>query len=367
MNWKNFIKSELDPLQPYQPGLREEQIREIAETPTIHKLSSNESPYPPLPSALTAMQEALVGLNEYCDGSCYALKQGLMKQYQRHQIPYEQIMVGNGSNELLLLLGQACLTPGSRVAYCWPSFVVYRMAAQFAGIAYDEVALKADGSFDLDALLEVITPETKMVMLCSPNNPTGGIITQTEFERFMASVPEYVLVVLDMAYTEFVTDPRHMDPLSFYDGERPIVVLNTFSKIYGLAGVRIGYGFAPAPIVEAVDKVRAPFNVNSVAQAGALACLGQEEELALRRANNAAERTKLCEAFDRLGLEYIESHANFVWVFLPEPQQTFEQLLKQGVIVRAFAGSGLRVGVGNAEDTRATIEAFERLFGQENS
>lgn len=360
MNWKSFFRRELEPIQPYQPGLREEQIREIAQATTIHKLSSNENPSPPFPSALEAMKKCLLSLNEYSDGSCYALKKGLSAE---HGIPFDQIMVGNGTNELLMLLAEACLTPGSRVAYCWPSFIVYRMGAQVNGASFDEVSLTADGRFDLEALLGVITPETKMVMLCSPNNPTGGIITQAEYESFIAAVPEHVMVVVDAAYLEFVTDPSHLVPTSLYDGERPLVVLRTFSKIYGLAGARVGYGFAPTPVVEAIDKLREPFNVNTVAQVGALASLGQNEELDRRRDENALQRTRLCGALDRLGLRYHDSHANFVWVYVPTPEETFEQLLRLGVIVRPFpGGGGLRIGVGSEEDTRATIGALEQLF-----
>ena len=360
MDWKEFFTSEIESIQAYTPGLREEQILEIAQTPHIHKLSSNESPYPPFPSALAAMQESLIGLNTYCDGSSYELRQGLSKQYQ---VPYEQIMVGNGTNQLLMYIAQTCLTPEDRIAYCWPSFSIYRLVAQIAGATYDEVSLTSYGSFDLEALLEAITPQTKIVFISSPTNPTGGIVTQEECERFMARVPEHVLVVFDMAYKEFVTDPNHVAPMSFYDGKRPVIVLNTFSKIYGLAGVRVGYGFAPEPMGIATEKVRAPFNVNSVAQAGALACIGQDEELARRREDNALQRARLCEGFDRLGLKYYESHANFVWVFVPDSAQTFEQLLRRGIIVRSFAaGGGLRVGVGNEDDTLATLAAFEQIF-----
>lgn len=361
MDWNNFFRDELKNIQPYQPGLREEQIREIAEVADIHKLSSNESPFPPFPSALVAMQECLTGLNEYSDGSCYELKQELMKQYNQS---FDHIMVGNGNNELLMLLAEACLVPGSRIAYCWPSFVVYRIGAEIAGAEYDEVPLKKDGSYDLEGLLEVITPQTKMLVVCSPNNPTGGIVTQAEFERFMAAVPEHVLLVMDMAYNEFATDPRQVDPMRFFDGKRPLAVFYTFSKIYGLAGARVGYGFAPKPLVEAIDKLREPFNVNTVAQVGARASLGHHEELERRQKENVKQRAVLCEAFDRLKLKYYKSEANFVWVFVPEPLETFEKLLKRGVIVRSFAGGGgLRVGVGNSENTRATVEAFELLFG----
>lgn len=360
MDWQHYFKKQLDGLQPYQPGLREEQIRQIAQTPDIHKLSSNESPYPPFPAALEAMKQSLIGLNEYCDGSCHDLKQGISAHYG---VPTEQIMVGNGTNELLMLLAESCLTPGDRIAYCWPSFIVYRMGAQIADVPFDEVALKADGSFDLDALLLAITTDTKMVLLCSPNNPTGGIITQEEFDYFMQKVPEHVLVVLDLAYDEFVTRDDHLDPFSHYDGKRPLVIFRTFSKIYGLAGVRVGYGFAPVPVIEAIDKLREPFNVNSVAQAGALASLGQEAELKRRRTSNAEERNKLMAALDELKVSYYPSEANFVWAHVPEPQETFQKLLERGVIVRPFpGGGGLRIGVGNSEDTLATIQALRSIF-----
>jgi histidinol-phosphate aminotransferase len=179
----------------------------------------------------------------------------------------------------------------------------------------------------------------------------------------MEAVPSHVLVVLDLAYEEYVTDAEHLDARSFYDGERPLVLLHTFSKIYGLAGARVGFGLAPAAVVEVIDKLREPFNVNSVAQAGALASLGEEAELAHRRDENSRERERLYQLFEELGLSYYVSQANFVWVFVPEPQVTFEQLLKLGVIVRPFpAAGGLRFGVGSPKDTEATIKAFRQLF-----
>jgi histidinol-phosphate aminotransferase len=361
MQWESFFKQQLQDVNPYQPGMREEQIRSIAKTDDIHKLSSNESPVPPFPSAIKAMQESLPLLNEYCDGSAYLLKKRIAEKYQVEQ---NQIMVGNGANELLTLLAEACLEGNDRVAFCWPSFVVYKLSAQIAGTPFDEVPLASDGSFDLEALLAAITPDTKIVYICSPNNPSGVVIKKAVFEKFITAVPKHVLVVVDNAYIEFVEDEDTFDALEYFDGERPLVVLRSFSKIYGLAGVRIGYGFAPAVVVEAIDKVREPFNVNSVAQAGALACIDDQDEIVRRRNNNSQERARLCEAFDRLNLRYFKSSANFVWVFLPEPLKTFQDLLERGVIVRAFGPTGgLRVGVGTSESTDATIKAFDELFG----
>jgi histidinol-phosphate aminotransferase len=226
------------------------------------------------------------------------------------------------------------------------------------------VPLRDDGGFDLDALLSAITERTKIVYICCPNNPTGGIVGQREFDEFMAAVPAHVLVVVDNAYLEFVEECEDaFDPFVHYDGQRPLVILRTFSKMYALAGARVGYGFAPEPVVQAVNKVREPFNVNTVAQVGAVACLDDAAELGRRRAANSIERSRLFDVFERLGLRYYLSSANFVWVYVPDTQAVFEVLLARGIIVRPFAAAGgLRVGVGTTAATDATIKAFEELF-----
>jgi histidinol-phosphate aminotransferase len=362
MQWQSFFRKQLQDVRPYQPGMREEQIRNIAKTEYIHKLSSNESPDPPFPSAIKAMQACLPLLNEYSDGAAYDLKKRIAEKYGVEQT---QVMAGNGANELLCLLAEACLDGNHRVAYCWPSFVVYKMSAQIAGARFDEVPLADDGSFNLDALLAAIKPSTKIVYICSPNNPTGGVVSKAAFDKFINAVPSHVLVVIDNAYIEFVGDEDTFDAMEYFDGVRPLVVLRSFSKIYGLAGVRIGYGFAPAEVVEAIDKVREPFNVNTVAQVGALACIDDNDEIVRRRDNNSRQRARLYKIFDRLSLRYYKSSANFVWVFLPNPEQTFKDLLERGVIVRSFGpAGGLRIGVGDSRATLTTIEAFEQLFCQ---
>jgi histidinol-phosphate aminotransferase len=361
MEWSSFFRKNLEPVQAYQPGLREEQIRQIAEADTIYKLSSNESPLPPFPSALAAIQDALVTLNEYPDGSAYQLTQTLSRHYG---LPAEQIFVGNGSNELIDLIAQTCLEPGDNVVYGWPSFIVYRSSAQIAGAEYREVGVAADGSFDLEALLAAIDGRTKIVTVCTPNNPTGGAVKAAAFEDFLKRVPPHVLVVADAAYEEFIDDEQTAKPLTYFDGQRPYVVLRTFSKIYALAGLRCGYGFAPSALVKMLDKVREPFNVNTLAQAAARACLGDSEELQRRLALNVTGRDQLYACFERLGLKYLPSQTNFVWLEVPDAAATFDALLRKGVIVRSFPGAnGLRVGVGDAEGVAATIVAFEGLFG----
>ncbi|NLG10035.1 MAG: histidinol-phosphate transaminase [Coriobacteriaceae bacterium] len=362
MDWNNFFNPYNLPVIPYSPGLREEQIREICEVDTIYKLSSNESPFSPFPSALKAMAECLPLLNEYSDGSSHALTMRLAEHYG---VEPEQIMVGNGSNELLCLIAQSCLMPEDEVVYCWPSFVVYRSSTQLAGATAIEVPLTEEGVFDLDAMAAAITDKTKLVFICSPNNPSGGVISAADFDAFINKLPDHVLLVLDIAYIEFVDDEDAIDFMRYFDGVRPLVILKTFSKMYSMAGIRCGYGIAPKEIVEAFNRVREPFNVNSVAQAGALACFDETEEIARRRALNSAGKQQLYQCFDELGLSYYRSGANFIWVHIPNAAERFNQLLKMGIIVRAVPGAeGLRVGVGDEEGVRATIDAFKQLFGK---
>jgi len=360
MDWQQFFKKTLEVVHPYEPGLREEQIRAIVQTSAIYKLSSNESPFPPFPSALAAMHACLETLNEYSDGSAHDLTERLSQNYR---IPVQQIMVGNGTNELLSLIAESCLGPGDEVVYCWPSFVVYRMSAQIAGASYTEVSLTHEGAYNLEGILAAITPQTKIVYICTPNNPSGGVVTKADFDAFIRRVPDQVLTIVDNAYIEFIDGEDTFDALSYYDGERPYVVLRTFSKAYALAGLRIGYGFAPQALVDVIDKLREPFNVNTVAQVAALACVDDDDELARRRAINTAGKQRLYALFERLGLRYYRSAGNFVWVFVPDAPMAFDHLLRRGIIVRPFQGvNGLRVGVGDEEGVDATIREFEELF-----
>jgi histidinol-phosphate aminotransferase len=360
MDWKRFINSNLEQVASYKPGLREEEISEISQAARIYKLSSNESPYPPFPQAIEAMRDSLLTLNEYPDSSSSALSQALSALYG---VPCEQIIIGNGSNEIIDDIATACLRPGDNVVFCSPSFVVYRSSALIVGAQCRELPLDAKGSFDLDAMLGSIDDRTRIAYVCTPNNPSGNTVTDAAFAEFMRKVPDHVLVIADSAYQEFCTDPQSVDAMRYFDGERPLVVLRTFSKMFSLAGIRCGYGFAPPALVEAVGKVREPFNVNTVAQAGALACLNAGDELSRRREANAKGREALCACFADLGLRYCRSEANFVWVELADAQKAFMELLRRGIIVRAFAGvDGLRVGVGDEEGVAATCAAFREIM-----
>jgi len=357
-----MIREEIEGLVPYAPGLREEQVRERSGRDDICKLSSNESPYPPFPSAIEAMERELRDANRYPEGASLALRERLSAI---HGVPVERIVVGSGSNEILRLIAQAVLRPGDEVVYPWPSFVVYPTVTQMFGATKVPVALVDGAHYDLDAILSAITGRTRLVFLCSPNNPTGTIYTREAFDAFLGRLPGHVLLVLDEAYFEFVTDDAYPDGLAYFDGERPIAVLRTFSKIYSLAGLRVGYGFVPEPLRHAIDCIREPFNVNSVGQAGALASLDCQAEVERRRQENQEQKTYLYSGFDRLGIEWVPSETNFVWVKTERPVEVFEGLLAEGVIVRPFGSTpALRVGVGTPEESRRTIEAFEAVIAR---
>jgi histidinol-phosphate aminotransferase len=356
MDWQKLIRPELAPMVPYAPGLRASEVRERSGVADIRKLSSNESPHPPFPAAIAGMRSVLDHLNIYPDGSARALKRGLAEKLG---VSVGNLVIGNGSNELLVRIAQAVAGPGDEIVFAWPSFVVYPMCAQLTGATAVKVPLASGHRHDLRAMLAAIGEKTKLVFLCNPNNPTGSIYTRQEFDEFLAKVPDHVLIVVDEAYFEYVTDEEYPNALEDFDGVRPLVVLRTFSKIYALAGARVGYGVAPAVLVEAIDKVREPFNVNTVAQVGAYYSLGETGELERRRAENTEQRARLCAALDDLGIEYVGSQTNFVYALVDKPAEVFEVLLGEGVIVRDFGTApALRIGIGTAEDTDATIAAL---------
>lgn len=361
MNWDSFIRQNVAPMKPYVPGQRGSEIAEHYKLnlDEILKLSSNESPFPPFPRALEAGGRVLSSLNRYPDGSARALKSVLTHKYG---VPAEQIAVGNGSNEILIDLALACLNPGDEVVYSWPSFIVYRIACELTQAKAVEIGLNPRGAFNLEAILEAITDKTKIVFLCNPNNPTGGMYSREEFAQFMERVPAHVLVVVDEAYIEFASSEA-ADALSYFDGTRPLAILRTFSKMYALAGVRVGYAIAPAALVDALDKVREPFNVNIVGQAMAAYSLDDAEELARRKADNAESRRQLESYFHSMKIPYFPSQTNFVFAFFDDSAAVEDELKKQGVIVRPFpAAKALRIGLPEAKDIGRVIEAISNAL-----
>jgi histidinol-phosphate aminotransferase len=352
-------------MQPYAPGLRASEVRERTGRDDVSKLSSNEYPLGPLPRAVAAMAAVLSHLNRYPDGSVSALKERLASHWG---VSERFLAVTNGSNELLRLVAQAVLRPGDEVVYAWPSFVVYPLVTRMFGAKAVPVPLTPDARHDLPAMAAACTARTRLLFLCNPNNPTGTIFTRDEWEAFLASVPPHVLVVLDEAYFEFVDDPAYPDGLRCFDGRRRLVVARTFSKIYSLAGARIGYGFLPEPLLAAVDAIREPFNVNTVAQVGAYYSLEDQPEVARRKRVNLEQKARLYSCFDRLGVAYVPSHTNFIWVGTERPAEAFEELLREGVIARGFGDTpALRLGVGTEEDTSRCEAALEAIVGRAGS
>jgi histidinol-phosphate aminotransferase len=359
VDWRATIRPELDGMQPYAPGLRESEVRERCGREHILKLSSNEYPCGPMPRVVEAMSAALAHLHRYPDGSSRELTERLASHWG---VEAKYISVTNGSNELLRLIAQVVLRPGDEVVFSWPSFVVYPLVARMFGATAVEVPLDAEACHDLPAMLAACTERTRLLFLCNPNNPTGTMYGRAEFEAFLAAVPEHVLVVVDEAYFEFVDDPDYPDGLEHFDGARPLVVCRTFSKIYSLAGLRVGYGFLPQPLKAAVDAAREPFNVNTVGQVGAYHSLAEQPEVVRRKHENREQKTYLYSCFDRLGIAYVRSHANFVWVRTERPVEVFEELLREGVIARGFGATpAIRLGVGTPDDTRLTMAAFEAV------
>jgi histidinol-phosphate aminotransferase len=357
MDWDALIRPELTPINAYAPGLRGSDVRERTGRDTVHKLSSNENAYGPTPRAMEAMQAVLPHLNRYPDGSSRALKSRIAEHLD---VDERYLSICAGTNELIMNIALALLGPGDECVYAWPSFIAYQLAVQLTGATSVKVPLGEGEVHDLPAILAAINERTKLVFLCNPNNPTGTIYSRAAFEDFLLKVPDHVFIALDEAYFEYVTSPDFPDGMKYFDGTRPIGVMRTFSKIYSLAGLRVGYGVMPEPMVSAVDKVREPFNVNMVGQIGAYYSLDDTVEVERRRRENQEQKEYLYSCFDRLGVRYVPSEANFVYVLTEKPVEVFEALLAEGVISRNFGTSkALRVGVGTPDDTEATIAAFE--------
>ncbi|MBD3308727.1 histidinol-phosphate transaminase, partial [candidate division KSB3 bacterium] len=357
MDIRDLVPEHILQITPYQPGKPVEELqREFGITECI-KLASNENPLGPSPKAVEAMQAAIHHANFYPDGGCYYLKEALAK---KHGVSPAQIFTGSGSDEVIELMMRTILTPADEVVISQYSFIVYKLASQGIGLKAHYIAPKADYSHDLDAMAAAITDKTKMIFVDNPTNPLGTMVNQDAFDRFMRQVPERVLVVSDEAYDDYVEAPDFPDSLHYLQEGRRILILKTFSKIYGLGGLRLGYGLASEEIIDAANRVRPPFNVNAIAQAAGLAALTDTEHLHKSRTSNAAGKVYLYKAFDELGISYIPTQGNFICVDLQrEAGPIYQSLLRSGVIVRPIKGYGLpnhlRITIGTEAQNRRLI------------
>jgi histidinol-phosphate aminotransferase len=356
-----FLRPELDGLVPYEPGKPVEEVQRELGLDRVVKLASNEGPFGPFPVALEAIARAAQDGNRYPDGGCFRLVHALA---ERHGVSPREITVAAGADAVIGYVAYATLSPGDEVVTGWPSFPSYVLDPLKLGAVPVRVPLR-DLRFDLDALLEAITPRTKLVFVATPNNPTGTMTTRAELDAYFERVPEHVVTVVDQAYFEYVDDPDYPDAVEEYAKRgRRAVVLRTFSKIYGLAGFRVGYGVGPAELVSGVHKVQRAFDVSTAAQEAALACLDDTGELARRREVNRVALADLERVLRRHGYDPAGPAAgNFLFVEVGEDAEALNAaLLRQGVIVRPMGAFGaptaLRVTVGTPEEIAFLGEAL---------
>lgn len=351
-------------LIPYSPGRPMEEVERELGLDDVLKLASNENPLGPSPLALQAIREAVQGLHRYPDGGCYALRQGLSR---RLGVTPEELCVGNGSNELLELVTRAFLGPGDEAVMGHPAFIVYRSVCQAVGGQIREVSLK-DFTHDLRGMLKAVTARTKLVFLGNPNNPTGTYVSPTDLDDFVRALPPDVILVVDEAYREYV--PRYLQPdlLRYVREGRYLLALRTFSKAYGLAGLRIGYGIGSTEMVGLLNRVRQPFNVNTLAQKAALAALDDAAHLEETLRITEAGRKTMQSRLDELGLVTIPSVTNFILVNVGvEGKAVADALLRNGVIVRSMEGYSLptyiRVTVGTRQENSRALQALAEVLG----
>jgi histidinol-phosphate aminotransferase len=352
-------KPSIDTIQPYQGGRPIEEVQRELGITDIIKLASNENPLGPSPLAVQAITENAKQVHLYPDGNAYYLKNDLA---QHLGVSTEQLILGNGSNDVLQLIAEAYVAPDDEVIYAVGAFVVYSLVTKLCSATAVVVPMRND-THDLSAMAAAITEKTKVIFIANPNNPTGTMVTSDETAAFMERVPDDVLVVFDEAYYEYVDRSDYPQTLPYVLEGRNFIITRTFSKIYGLAGLRVGYGIAPPPLIETLNRVRQPFNCSLVGQAAARAALKDTAHVTRSREENSIGKAFLYNAFDDMGLRYVETEGNFIMLHLEQAgADVADALLKQGVIVRPIGGYGypnaVRVTIGTQPENKKFITAL---------
>ncbi|MCX4511940.1 histidinol-phosphate transaminase [Streptomyces sp. NBC_01619] len=346
------LRAELDGIPTYKPGKPA-----AAGGPVAFKLSSNENPYPPLPGVMETAIAAAGTFNRYPDMACTGLMNELA---DRFGVPVSHLATGTGSVGVAQQLLQATSGPGDEVIFAWRSFEAYPIITQISGATAVPVPLTSGDVHDLDAMADAVTDRTRLIFVCNPNNPTGTVVHREELERFLDRVPSDVLVVLDEAYREFIRDAAVPDGIEIYRERPNVAVLRTFSKAYGLAGLRVGFAVAHEPVAAALRKTAVPFGVSQLAQDAAVASLQAEDELLGRVGSLVAERTRVYDGLVGQGWTVPPTQANFVWLRLGERTVDFAAACERaGVVVRPFAGEGVRVTIGECEANDVFLQAAE--------
>ncbi len=347
-------------LVPYVPGKPVEELERELGIPHAIKLASNENPLGPSPKACAVLAKAMDSLNRYPDGGAHKLRQALA---DRWKVKPDQVVLGNGSDEILGFLARAFLSPGDEAVMADHTFVIYKLVVTAAHGEVVEVPLN-EWKHDLHSMAKAVTSRTKLVFICNPNNPTGTIVTATEVEWLMGQMTNDTIVVFDEAYYEYVRSGEFPHALRYLEKGRHVVVLRTFSKIYGLAGLRIGYALTTPDIADFLNRVRPPFNTNSLAQEAALAALTDEEHVVKSRTMNEAEMAKVKAGLTALGFQVLPSEANFLYFDANQDgRKVFESLLRRGVIVRHIAGRMLRVTIGLPEENSRFLQVLKAVCG----
>jgi histidinol-phosphate aminotransferase len=356
-----LVTASIEKLHPYEAGKPiEELTRELGIKDAI-KLASNENPFGPSPKAVEAMQRVLAESHRYPDAGAFRLRERLAEKLG---VSSDEVIQGNGSNELLELIVRTFTTPADHIVFATPAFVVYEIAALAHGVPYTAVPL-TDDTHDLPRMAAAVTEKTKVMFIANPNNPTGTYVSRDAIERLLREVPEEVIVAVDEAYFEYADAPDYPDCIALRGLRKRLVVLRTFSKIYGLAALRVGYAVAPPEIVGYMNRVRAPFNVSTVGQAAAISALDDAAHVEKSRRMNRDGRDRLERELSRMGLRVTNSQANFVYVDLGRPARpVYDRLLRLGVIVRPFAAlpEKLRITVGTPSENDRLCRALDEVL-----
>jgi histidinol-phosphate aminotransferase len=366
MNSVEHIKQRkaLDSIKPYTPGKPLCEVQKELGVERVIKLASNENPLGPSPKALEVISRNLTGLNRYPDAHANELKKAISSSLE---LSIEQLIITNGADELITLISETYLEPEDEIIVPSPSFSEYDFGAHLMGAKVVPVPLDHGYLFNNDPILSAVTDHTKLVYICSPNNPTGTYLKKSMLEELLQSLPKHILVVFDSAYSHFATHEDYTNGLEFVRSGYPIIVLQTFSKIYGLAGLRVGFGVAPENIIQSIVHVKEPFNVNSLAQAAATAAITDEEHVERSKRVNTEGREQLYKVLTVLGLQYTESMSNFILVkFGISAKEVYQQLLAHGGIVRYGDTWGLpehiRISIGTREENNILIEAISSIL-----
>jgi histidinol-phosphate aminotransferase len=360
MALERIVKPHVQTLRPYVPGKPVEELERELGIGEAVKLASNENPFGPSPRAVAALRQAAAGVHRYPDGACFELRRALS---QRLGVAPEQLVFGCGADEMLELLAKCLLGPGDEAVYAWPSFAMYPIVVQGMGATRVAVPLDAARVHDLPAMARAVTERTRLVIVCNPNNPTGTSVGAEAFDRFVESLPATTVLAVDEAYADFARRQDFPDALSWLERRPGTVVLRTFSKINGLAGLRIGYGVADRELAGYLERARHPFNVNRLAEVAALAALEDEAHTERTKRNNAQGIEYLTRELTALGIPVGPTDANFVLAEIGAGMH--DALLREGVIVRPLAGFGMpehvRITVGLPEENERLVKALRRL------